>query len=723
MLVKVALPLPIPALTYSVPSELVQHVRVGTPVIVPLRKKKQTAFVLELNVSLDGEYKVQDIHGIAEEYPSLAKDHVDFLVWLSKYYHYPVGALIQSALPPHPELEMEKNFSVSQDPHKLPEEQKRGLQLRGGKRWELLLWLFENGPSAAIEAQHKSTLQSLIKSELVLVSMRPKEIAPKPSAIKSESPNLQEAQLNAVSKIGSALEKSAFTCFLLEGVTGSGKTEVYLHAAQRALSSGGGVIVLVPEIALTPQLFHRFQSRLQEPIALLHSGLSDRERSRQWQLLQSGRVRIALGARSTILAPVKDLRLIVVDEEHEGAFKQEDRFRYNARDAAILRAKLGNATIVLGSATPSLESYLQVKSGRYELLRLENRVTAHPLPAVEIVDQKKSTMTGLLTRELIYEIGLMLKEKKQTMLLLNRRGLASHIHCESCGFVPECTNCSVSLTLYGLARELRCHYCGYSQKQIRVCPKCSSEKMESGSPGTEALEKTAQECFPEARVLRIDRDSMSAKHSLEDALTSVARGEVDIIIGTQMIAKGHDFPNVGLVGVVNADASFSFPDFRSSERSFQLFTQMAGRAGRGDFVGKVLLQTYQPEHPSVQFSAKHDFRSFAEQELRQRHSFQYPPYTRLARILVSDASDARARSLAEAIAKDLLNYDQDGVIVLGPAPSLLQKLQNRFRWNIILKSKDTSALNAVLKTTLKRWNHKIGASASLSVDVDPSSLF
>jgi primosomal protein N' (replication factor Y) len=364
-----------------------------------------------------------------------------------------------------------------------------------------------------------------------------------------------------------------------------------------------------------------------------------------------------------------------------------------------------------------------VKTGRYQLLRLENRVTAHTLPTVEIVDQKKTTMTGLLSSTLIREMEKMLIEKKQTMLLLNRRGFASHVHCEDCGFVPECPNCSVSLTLYASKRELRCHYCGHANALAKNCPKCSSEKLETGSPGTEALEQTVQEVFPHARTLRVDRDSMKGKDVLENALLKVTRGDVDIVIGTQMIAKGHDFPNVGLVGVVNSDASFHFPDFRSSERSFQLFTQMAGRAGRGNFEGKVLLQTYTPEHPSVLFAAQHDFRSFAEQELQQRLAFQYPPYTRLARLLISDPSNKVAQQLSEAISKDLASFAGSGVAILGPAPSLLQRLQNRFRWNIILKSKESAALNSLLKTALLRWSGKIGSTASLSVDVDPSSLF
>ncbi|NUM87864.1 MAG: primosomal protein N', partial [Bdellovibrionales bacterium] len=481
-------------------------------------------------------------------------------------------------------------------------------------------------------------------------------------------------------------------------------------------------LILAPEIALTPMLFSRFKSRLREPIAILHSGLSERERSRQWHLLREGKVAVALGARSSILAPIRNPGLIIVDEEHESAFKQEDRLRYNARDMAILLGSRSGATVVLGSATPSLESYHHARTGKYRHLELRSRITGHSLPEVRIVDLRKCAMTGSISPPLRLALEETLKEKRQAMLLLNRRGFSSSLICARCGEACRCPNCSVSLTWYQTRAQLLCHYCAHQERAPGACPHCGSPEWGPGARGTESLENEVRGLFPEARVLRIDRESMAARGRLEDALVAIARGEADIIVGTQMIAKGHDFPGVTLVGVLDADGAINLPDFRSSERSFQLFTQMAGRAGRGDWFGRVIMQTYNPDHPSILLSARHDFRAFAEWELENRLRFRYPPFTRMARVLSTDASEPRARAAAEKMAGWVRAWENASVELLGPAPSLLSRVQGKYRWNFLLKSAHPQGLHHVLSSLEAAARKGIPASTAVQIDVDPATL-
>lgn len=719
MYAKVIVPLPLPPLTYKVPETL--QLRIGSPVKVAVRKKILDAVVSGFTEKLDGDYEAKEILAKSDEFPELRPEVIDILLWISEYYHYPAGEVLNSILPPDAEPRMARSYRIS------PEASSALESIRGKKQRILVESALENGgllpePKPEDRSSLKKLLQKGIFSEEIKIDSTVPETMLPPD-ISSPPPELRPEQAKAYRAIEEAMSEGKFECFLLEGITGSGKTEVYLRAAEWAVKSGKSALVVVPEISLTPQLVDRFKRRIGQPIAVLHSGLSDGERSRQWHLLNQGVLKVCIGARSAALAPIANLGIIIVDEEHESALKQEDRLRYHARDVSVVRAKAASCPIVLGSATPSLESFYNARTGKYRHLLLSERATGGTLPEVIIVDQAKQSSSELIGPMLTRAMQDALAKMEQIMLLLNRRGYSSFLLCSACGTVPECPNCSVSLTHYKKSGALKCHYCGYRQPTPKSCAKCESESWNEGTEGTEALEEYVRNRFPNARVLRIDRESMERKGAMERALESIGAKEVDIIIGTQIIAKGHDFPNISVVGVLNADTSFHLPDFRASEKSFQLFTQMAGRAGRGAIPGKVILQTYNPQHPSVFHTLNHDFRAFAESELKIRAEFAYPPFARLARILVTAPTDPLAEHFANLLADQVMKLESaDKIQVVGPSPAVLSKIQNKFRWHVILKSRRVQDLQLSLRSLLHSVKGKIDRRVSLQVDVDPVSL-
>ncbi len=545
-----------------------------------------------------------------------------------------------------------------------------------------------------------SVIQSLIKKGFITVELR--EVRPQvvPSSAKPASNNhiaLTSEQQAASATIATALDEHKAKTFLLHGVTGSGKTEVYIDLARKVLAEGGGVLVLVPEISLTPQLIDRFKKRFEAVgvtnFSVLHSRMSLAERYASWKALASGETKIAIGARSAVFAPIKGLRLIVVDEEHEMTYKQYDKTpRYNARDAAVMRAHLLGGVCVLGSATPSLESYYNATQGKYELLTLASRAQAAALPPVRIVDlrrppARKEQLAKLssISIPLREAIGIRLLKKQGTVLLQNRRGFSTYLSCSNCGDSVLCPNCAVTLTWHREENRLQCHYCGFMSYKPETCPTCGSEKLFFGGVGTERVEDELKQYFPEIRIARMDLDTTAKRGSFEQLLRSFASGETDVLLGTQMVAKGLDFARVTLVGVINADTSLCLPDFRSSERTFQLLTQVSGRAGRTEeLAGEVIVQTYQPDHPSVVFASKHDYNSFYEKEIAERETSKYPPFIRL--ILV-EFKGANAKSVAEA-AKGfiaLLPKTSSFYTVLGPAEPAIKKLRGEFRYHILFK--------------------------------------
>ena len=523
------------------------------------------------------------------------------------------------------------------------------------------------------------------------------------------------------------IDSNAFKVGLLYGVTGSGKTEVYLGAVEAALVRGKTALILVPEIALTLWVGRLCKARLGPGVAVLHSALAEVERAREWWRVRRGEARVVVGTRSAVFAPLENLGLVVVDEEQEASYKQEETPRYHGRDVAIVRAKLEGAVALLGSATPSLESFQNARSGKYQLLQLESRVENRPLAPVEIVDLredfKKTHHAGALSSKLTEAIGVRLGEGTQSLILINRRGYSWFVLCRSCGAGIQCENCSISLTYHKQRDRLECHYCGFTRRVPRACPKCASEHVYFFGAGAEQLEEKLQEKFPGAKVARLDRDSVRTKRAYQQVLGDFATGKIDILVGTQMVAKGHDFQRVTLVGVVSADSQLSLPDFRAAERTFQLLTQVAGRAGRGALPGEVLVETYYPEHYAIQLAARQDYLAFFERELQFRRLLHYPPFTALASILVRDTKIENAIRWSRHLSAFLAPQESRGVKVLGPAAAPLARLKREYRFQFLLKAPKRAQLTRVLAELLAFSDEKEIPQKAVLVDVDPLSLF
>ncbi len=570
-----------------------------------------------------------------------------------------------------------------------------------------------------------------------LVSLVDQEVYRSPlfeQEVRRDSPHqLTHHQRKALEQISQGLRSQSFSPFLIYGITGSGKTEVYLQAIAEVLSSGGEALVLVPEISLTPQLVSRFRARFGDNIAVLHSGLSEGERYDEWRRIRRGEVKIAIGARSAIFAPFENLRIIIVDEEHDNSYKQEERLKYNARDLAVLRAKLFRGVVVLGSATPSLESYHNAEKGRFKFLKLPERIGGSSLPTVELVDLKEDWLEKgrSISPRLQDAIGTNLARGGQAILFLNRRGFAPFVLCRECGYVFKCPNCSVSLIYHSRERELICHYCNYGLPAPTFCPNCKGVRVELLGLGTERLEEEIKGSFPEARADRMDRDTTARKHAHQIILERFNKGEVDVLIGTQMVTKGLDYPNVTLVGVISADLSLNFPDFRASERTFQMLTQVAGRAGRGKSPGKVIIQSFNLDHYSIQYARKHDYQSFYDQEISQRKELFYPPFCRLVLVKISGNSKDKTKEIAERLGRLFQrrlrgkseSRDVQNIQVLGPAPAPRSKIRGRYRWQILVKGKDHRYLHYYIKEIFGKASSKdIPKEVNVEVDFDPRSM-
>ncbi len=747
---RVAVPVPLgQAFSYIVPEQLAEDVREGSRVLVSFGRRKILGVVIRLEDATDVPAdKLKPLLAVVDPQPVLPPELLAFLVELARYYLAPVGEVMRLALPALERtaterldqaglldgMDVQAVGKLVQVVRALPATGERTTpKLRSKQASQILAELIELGDWVSVSdlaRQHKSARAAVKRlAELGLVELEKHQRALDPffaEATRDVAPTLTEAQNEAVRAVLPTLQSHGFAGFLLHGVTGSGKTEVYLRLVQRCLELGRGAIVLVPEIALTPQLVGRFRSRVGDAIAVLHSGLSDLERQAMWKRLRSGELKVAVGARSALFAPVPDLSLIVVDEEHDGSFKQEEGVRYNARDMALLRAHRAGAVCVLGSATPSLNSIHAVNEGRMSHLVLPDRAHASAaLPQVEIVDLRRMgpgpSGDKLISLPLHRALERTLEAKEQTILFLNRRGFAPSLTCASCGQVADCPNCSVALTYHRARGErLVCHYCDYTAQAPARCPRCGAPGMVDEGAGTERIEALLKESFPEARVARLDRDVAAGLKS-ERILDAVRRGEVDILVGTQMVTKGHDLPSVTLVGVLNADAALSMPDFRAAERTFQLLVQVAGRAGRGDAPGTVLIQTRQPDHPAIKSALTHDVNAFVERELLDREELGYPPFSHVALVRVDAAFEGAAHEAARQVAElgrrmAGENFDLE---VRGPAPSPLARLRNRYRFQIMLRATERKALRPALLAIVRgRWDRRV----RVSVDVDPMSM-
>ncbi|MCK4463122.1 MAG: primosomal protein N', partial [Candidatus Omnitrophica bacterium] len=563
----------------------------------------------------------------------------------------------------------------------------------------------------------------VLKKGKTSVRARSKEIEQKETYVPDESLKLTQEQTFALRNVLDKIEKKVYRTFLLHGITASGKTEVYLQAIDRVLEKGSSSIVLVPEISLTPQTVARFVQRFGEEVAVVHSRLVGSMRYKEWKKIKDGAARIVVGARSAIFSPVKNLGLIIVDEEHETSYKQEDVPRYNARDVAIQRAKLSNCPVIFGSATPSLESYYQAKKGTYELVRLTKRIDDRSLPKVKIVDMRMELATRkkivMFSRMLINALQNTIKKHQQAMVFLNRRGFSTYINCKKCGFVLKCKRCDAILVYHFDKKSLICHYCNSKLSPPNICPKCKGSYIRYFGIGTEKVESELSRLIPQARISRMDTDATVKRGSHHRILEDFKRHNIDILVGTQMIAKGLDFPKVTLVGVVNADVTLNLPDFRASERTFNLITQVAGRAGRGEEGGEVIVQTYAPHHYALLNASKHDYEKFYELEIKSRKDLKFPPFYYLIRITLRSRNESKtqkaALNLASALKKNLKDIE-----VTGPAPAPIARVREYYRWNILLKGKNRSIMSFSLKKALGRIRKPSGV--LMAVDVDPISV-
>jgi primosomal protein N' (replication factor Y) len=724
-------------LDYSVPETLADRISIGSRVRVPFRDKSALATVLATLEHSDAK-GIRPIEALVGEAPTLSPSLLELAHWMSGYYCCPLETVMRSLLPQvirHAKVSWKKQLVVH-PPAKIDNDQIENLRKRAPRQAELLEAIAKlEKPVPAAEllrnvSSDNQTLRALAKRGLV--ELRDEAVERDPHGdeqfIATTNLEVNAEQSHALSKIADALAAPENgKPILLHGVTGSGKTEIYLQAIRAALERGRSAIVLVPEISLTPQTVERFKSRFAEmhdAVAVLHSHLSQGERHDEWHKIHSGRARIVIGARSAVFAPLKDIGLIIVDEEHETTYKQEEAPRYHARDVAVVRAKMEKCAVVLGSATPSLESYHNATTGKYELVTLTQRVDDQQMPLIRIVDlrqeRRKGKIAPILSEKLSQAIAGRLEKREQTILFLNRRGFSTSLLCSSCGEARNCPNCSVALTFHRHMARLSCHLCGHTAAVPKKCPACGKDALIYAGFGTEKVESTVSQLFPKANVRRMDADSMTRKESYRETLRNFRAGKIDILVGTQMIAKGLHFPNVTLVGIINADLALHLPDFRAGERTFQLLTQVAGRAGRGERLGEVFVQTYTPFSPSIQFARHHDFAGYFQQELEFRERCDFPPFKHAILITVRSAHEGRAKLSAETLVRRLKEGIGSEFMVSGATPAPLEKLQGQFRFHILLRGEAIMRLSRVVRETLEKL--PLPEDVLASVDVDPYQL-
>ena len=659
MYAQVAVPLPIDRIfTYSIPEDICEEMEIGKRVSVPFAGRQLTGYVVGLT-GKKPSLRMKDIGSVLDSFPVFDKKMLHLTRWLAGYYGCSWGESLKAASPP------------------------------------------------LVKAKRRTKESQPISEE------RGSFLLPTPE------------QREVLALINKCL-KDRPEVVLLHGVTGSGKTEIYLQSIARVLERGKQAIVLIPEISLTPQTVTRFRRRFGEKVSLWHSRLSAGERYREWMRIKEGKTDIVIGTRSAIFAPVKDLGLIVIDEEHETSYKQTETPKYHAREVALERARISGATVILGTATPSLESYFQAGRGKYKLARILHRVDNRVMPEVEIVDMRRElTVRGnrsIFSLFLQQSIGERLKKREQTILFLNRRGFSPFVLCRECGEAVRCKYCDVSFTYHFKTDRLHCHYCNYQEDKPKLCPKCRSRRIGYLGVGTQKVENEVARLFPRAKLGRMDSDTMTRKGSHARMLNSFREQGVDILIGTQMIAKGLDFPRVTLVGVVSADTALNLADFRAGERTFQLLAQVAGRTGRGDVKGKVIIQTYNPEHYTIQAARFHDYDSFYKQEIKFRRELGYPPFKHLINITLQSPDLNRLGMVARKLGRILEAKGEKGMDVLGPAPAPLPRLRSRWRWQIVLKGDKVHRMREAVRESLTQLKEPTSGKVKVYFDIDPMSM-
>jgi primosomal protein N' (replication factor Y) len=728
------------AFTYSVPEALVGAIGVGKRVEVPLGKggKPTSGFCVRvLGEAPKSTFAIKPVARVLDE-DALVDDHLMKLTrWIADYYLCGWGQVLHAVVPAGVRDQAGTRMAtfvrpVETLPDPLPTvtpQQKRALEILKAEGHPLEILALARLAKCTAGVIHGLVKKGLVRkfSERIEKDLSGPDREEGEDGTRSADIILNPDQVRVWARVREAVVGGTYKPFLLHGVTGSGKTEIYLKAIENVIKQGKEAIVLVPEIALTPQTISRFQGRCGN-VAVLHSHLTNAERGADWRRVAQGHVQVVVGARSAVFAPTRKLGLIVIDEEHEHTFKQESTPRYHARDVAVMRARLENIPILMGSATPSLESWSNAAKGNYSLLSLPNRVESRPLPKVRIIDLRHEPKTPgkrfAIGPTLEAAMKDTLKKKGQIILLLNRRGFSTHVHCQACGHVAQCANCDLALTFHRSKSALLCHYCGFETAPYQKCPVCAQPTMRYQGLGTEKLHDEIAEKFPGYVCQRMDSDTMTRPGSHKRILDAFRDGQVHILAGTQMIAKGLDFPNVTLVGVVNADVGLHLPDFRSAERTFQLLAQVAGRTGRGAKGGHVLIQTFTPEHPCITLAARHDFVTFAGQELAHRKEHRYPPFERLVRLIVrslkEEAASQFADTLAAAFSGAILRAQPNSIRLLGPAECPVFRLKNYFRFHFQVQSPDSGVLHTVLREVLAVA--KPPSNVEFQVDVDPFNM-
>lgn len=800
--------------SYLIPWKFRDRATTGVRVLVPLRSRKVTGFVVGIGAVPEG-LNLKEIADVLDDAPLFDAGDLAFFKWIASYYASPIGEVLKTALPAGIGVEEKKRIIITSageaalargrlaalqrkvlegleagrevSPRTLKArlgrdvpastldaltsrglvevrsdlsgarvgpifvkivtwtgngpamERVEALGNRAPRRAELMQWLSGRGRVSIAEVRAvcpgASRHLGLLEAE-GLVTIEDEEVCRDPfqeePVSPKEAPMLTDEQSRALAGIEGAIRAREFSPFLLHGITGSGKTEIYMRSIAIALELGSKALVLVPEISLTPQTVRRFRTRFGDRIAVLHSGLTAGERFDQWRRIRRGEVPIVIGARSAVFAPMGQLGVVVVDEEHDASYKQEDGVRYSARDLAVVRAKNDDAVVILGSATPSLESTYNAGTGKFFALSLSKRIAGRDLPEIEIVNMRKEDRSGggvfsATLREAVDENFL---AEGQSLLFLNRRGFANFMQCRSCGHVIQCRNCSISMTYHQGSSRIVCHYCDYSSSIPGKCPECGKPDFLGRGIGTERIEAEVRSILPGARIVRMDRDTMRGRNAHARVIEKIRTGAVDVVVGTQMITKGHDFPGITLVGIIAADASLHFPDFRSSERTFQLITQVAGRAGRGDQPGRVLIQTYSPGHYSILQASRHAYGDFYDAEISTRKELGYPPFSRLANLRVQGGDEKKTRETARAIANNAkalakrIGTESDPLIVLGPSTAPLFRIKKKYRFNVLVKGRTHGNLHRLLDSLLddvesKRW---VPRGIDLHVDIDPVSM-
>ena len=700
--------------TYHVPSNVENNLLIGKRVLVPFSNRTVEGFVLGYDAKTD-DYEIKDIIKIIDDEPVLNDELINLGIYMSKKYLCPLINCYQSMLPKALKAGSKNGGGVKKLLYVKLNDNVVNADVKVKRQVEIIDFLKDNKEVLKSSIRSKSSLGKLIEKGIVLEYY--KETYRKVETELDRKEILLTKEQNLVSKtIKSYLNKQLIT--LLYGVTGSGKTEVYIDVVKEVVKSGKSAIILVPEISLTPQITARFKGVFKDEIAILHSSLSDGERYDEYRKIIRKEVGVVIGARSAIFAPLNNIGIIIIDEEHSESYKQENNPRYSTLDIAVERSKTHECPVILGSATPKIESYARAKKGYYQLLELPSRVNNKPLPKVSIVDMKKEIRKGnaIFSDELRNKINDRLIKKEQVMLLLNRRGYANYLTCNNCGFVFKCPNCDITLTYHKTSGMMRCHYCGYASKKLEVCPACKEKSIKQMGVGTEKLEEKIKEEFPLAKVLRMDADATSKKGSHNKIINSFNTGEYNVLVGTQMISKGLNFPCVTLVGVINADVSLNIPNFRSSEQTFSLLDQVIGRSGRADKEGEAVIQTFNPDHYSIICASNHDYKSFFNHEMYVRKKLNYPPFCFITLIKISSKDFNYGIGEAKKIS-NYLRQNLKNTSVLGPSIASVLKVNNNYNFSVILKYKKEEKLYYFLNQIIKIYEGN--AKIKVSLDFDP----